>query len=608
MRNRLHRLTIGVAVLLGLGSCAYYNTFYKARSYYDKATPNAPYVVDKPDPVTVQYFTKSIDYSKKVIADYPKSKWVDDAYLLWAKALIGKEDPTQTMNMLNDFSTRYPKSTLKAQALFYVGVGGRKSRKYPEALAALDDFLRKYPKNDLAPYAYLEQARVLSAMGRNSEAAAAATQLLDRFPHYKGRELAQSMRADALLQAGETDKARADYHALGSRAESDEDRFTYLLKEADCLEAARTYEPEMALLREALAHENEPQLASVQPTTTIPNTQTGTGALANQPPLTPVGPVYLPPTPSTERWARLMLRIGTVHLLAGRNDDALDSYRRVVNPFAQSALGTEAQYRVGLVYETAADDFEAARAEYGKVARAGATSPYALQAAQRLANLERLSQLRSGTGIDSVTKQAEAGFMQAELFLFQNNKPERSLDEYSKLVQQFPRSPWAGKALNAQAWVLRNKLDRAREADSLLWVVVRDYPRTEAQLNARDYLEAAGATVPDSMIHPPEVVVPPDTGQALTPPPTGPDSLGMRRAAMRLDSLRTFFRGEPSPAPPPPIGPAAPMTGVHVPADSTRTLEPLGPPWTPPSSSPPDTTRKVPPLATPPDTSRTKPR
>src|SRR5262249_29069107 len=173
----------------------------------------------------------------------PKSKWVDDAYLLWAKALLGREDPTQTMNMLSDFPTRYPKSSLQPQALFYLGVAGRKSHKYPEALTALDDFLRKYPKNDLAPYAYLEEARVLSAMERNPEAAAAISKLLERYPRYKGRDLAQSMRADALLAAGETEKARADYHALGSRAESDEDRFNFLLKEADCFEAARTYDP-----------------------------------------------------------------------------------------------------------------------------------------------------------------------------------------------------------------------------------------------------------------------------------------------------------------------------------------------------------------------------
>ena len=602
MKIRFTLMAMGLAVSVGISSCAYYNTFYKAKSYYNKATPNTPYVVDKPDPVNVQYFNKSIDYSKKLLANYPKSKWVDDAYLLWAKALIGKEDPTETMTMLAQFPTRYPKSPLQPQAIFYRGVAGRKSRKYSEALTALDEFLSKNPKSDLAPYAYLEQARVLTGLNRNAEAAFSAGRFLERFPKHKGRDVAQLMRADAFLAAGETEKARMDYRALGMRAESDEDRFTYLLKEADCLEAARSYDTEMTLLKTALAHENEPQLAPVTTTTpqNVANTPPG-----QPPPVRPAGPVYQPPTPSTERWGKLMMRIGTVHLLAGRKDDALDTYRRIVAPFEQHPLGAEAQYRIGLTYETAADDFESARVEYGKVARAGATSPYALQAATRLSNLERLSQLRSGTGIDSVTKQAEAGFMQAELYLFQNNKPERSLQEYSKLANDYAGTAWAAKALNAQAWVLRNKLDRPEAADSLLWVVVREYPRTEAQLNARDYLEAAGVTVPDSMIHPPEVVVPPDTGQALTQPPATFDSLGVHRAA-HIDSMRTLFHGGTSPQPPPPpiIGPPAPAMGVHVP------MVPVAPDTTGgiPSVTAPDTTGVIPKAVAPPDTSHTRPR
>src|SRR5215831_6895209 len=99
-------------------SCAYYNTMYLAKRCYERATPNAPYVVDKPDPAAVGNFSKSIDYSKKLIADYPKSKWVDDAYLLWARSLLGRDDPIGTVNMLKDFPTRYPRSPLKDNALF----------------------------------------------------------------------------------------------------------------------------------------------------------------------------------------------------------------------------------------------------------------------------------------------------------------------------------------------------------------------------------------------------------------------------------------------------------------------------------------------------------
>src|SRR5215470_1776470 len=102
---------LGATLLLWLAgaalladSCAYYNTYYLARKYYDRATGGLPYPVEKPDPTASQNFTRAIDYSKKVIGNYPKSKWVDDAYLMWARALLGQDDPRQTVNMLQDFS------------------------------------------------------------------------------------------------------------------------------------------------------------------------------------------------------------------------------------------------------------------------------------------------------------------------------------------------------------------------------------------------------------------------------------------------------------------------------------------------------------------------
>ena len=69
-------------------------------------------MVDRSAAIDNQNFNKSIDYSKKVIGQYPKSKWVDDAYLLWARSLLGKEDPRQTVTMLQDFGRALAKAHL----------------------------------------------------------------------------------------------------------------------------------------------------------------------------------------------------------------------------------------------------------------------------------------------------------------------------------------------------------------------------------------------------------------------------------------------------------------------------------------------------------------
>jgi TolA-binding protein len=561
-------------------SCAYYNTFYLARKYYDRATNGAPYVPDKPDGSAAGNFTKSIDYSKKLLANYPKSKWVDDAYLLWARSLIGKDDPIQTMNMLRDFSTRYPKSSLKDEALFYMGVGARRARKQTDALAAFDDFLKAAPKHELAPYALLERSAVLLTLERPAEAAASAGQVLERFPRSKLADRALKMRAEALLAQGDATHARADYRVLGSRALTDEERFGYLLKEAECLEVARRYDEERALLQDAAGHEQAPD-----------RPQTGGGQV-------------MPTSASNERWGRLMLRIGAVDLLAGRTDRALDTFLRVIDLFPRTPLAAEGQYRVAYTYETAKDDFDRARVEYGKVQVQSSASQYAAQAALRLASLERLAQYRkAGAGVDSVGKKAEAGFLLAEQYLFQLDKPDRAIEQYRVVAHEFHGTGYAGKAINAEAWVLRNKYSQKEASDSLLWVVVRNYPKTEAQMNARDYLERYGHDVPSDLIQPPD---PPASSMrdtvALTPPPAQVDSIGVRHRSAAMDSLlrQGMIRAGEAPGPasgaphssaPMPMTPAP--LAIPAPADSQRvTRDSLAVP--PPPSPKPDSTGKRP--------------
>jgi TolA-binding protein len=617
-RARALRLCALALALVPLVSCAYYNTYYLARKYYFKATAGDPYAVDGPAQGSAANFNKSIDYSKKVLAQYPTSKWVDDAYLLWAKSLLGRDDPIQTVNMLQDFGTRFPKSGLDAEALFYLGVGNRNSRRNVEALTALDEFLRRAPRNSLAPNAQLERARALAALERPAEAAEAASQVIERYPKSPlvGRALA--LRAEARLASGDYERARSDFHALGSQAVDDEQRLNFLLREADCLEAAHLSSQELLLLKDALSHE---------PEAIVPDTTGGKR---------PVAPV----SPAAQRWGRLMVRYGTAQLQAGGLDEALTAYGRVTRAYPHTELGAEAQYRIGFAKETVAENFDGARVEYGRVRDVMPTGASATLAGQRLANLDRLAQYRTAGG-DTLQKRAEAGFLLAELYLFTHDRPERALEEYRNIARTYDGTPYAAKAMNAQGWILSRKLHREASAESLFWRVIYDYPATEGQLAARDYLESAGRTVPDSLIKLPEPKAPPpDTATVL---PEFPDAAAIGAAALGQfpaggDSLRLGPRphGAGFHMPPPPGGAdASPVPGAAVaplapgfaPGDSAAARDTTGahtaaPPDTshhaaPPPvihpAAPPDTSHHAAPpgtgqTAAPPDTTRPKPR
>jgi len=134
--RRLWPWLAGLAVLAALSSCAYYNTFYLARKYYMKATDGQPYEVDRDNTTQRTNYTKSADYAKKLLGVYPRSKYVDDAWLMWAKSLVGTDDPLKAVAMLQEFESRFPKSGLRPDAEFFLGLAYRAARKYEPAVEA----------------------------------------------------------------------------------------------------------------------------------------------------------------------------------------------------------------------------------------------------------------------------------------------------------------------------------------------------------------------------------------------------------------------------------------------------------------------------------------
>jgi len=592
---RLARAVAAVLLVAALPGCVYYNTLYLAKRYYVRSFDDVPYALDKEDVSSTPQFLRAIDLSKKVVAQYPKSKYVDEARLLWAKSLIGNDDPRQAIPMLEDFRAKETKGSSAGEGQFYLGVAYARARKYEAALRTFDAYLADHPKHDMASYAYYERSRVLLALDRPGDAAQSAGEVVEKFPRSRLALRARVARADALVAQRSFDAARADYRWLGDHSLTDDDRFAYLLREADCLEGAQKYDEAMALLRNAIAHEREPARQDTSATG---------GRFVNNFSVGPGG----------DRYGRLLMRMGTVHLRSGRMDDALGAYRRVLEDYPRTQLGAEAQYRLGYAYETGADDFDKARIEYAKVKEQGQGSAYTDQAAQRMASLERIAQYRKAAGGDSLGRAAEADFLVAEQYLFQNDKPDKALEQYRKIEHDYSGTSWQAKALIAQGWVLARKLDRKAAADSLFWKVVREHPATESQLAARDYLEADGQTVPQELIKLPEPPKPTaaDSARAdssaaaaraaaaaaaadtlqLSPIPSGTIPLGAPPGAVVSDSLRIGPHSRPSPIGDAPPAHVPPHTGTAT--DSTRTGTP----------APVDTTRRVAPRPAPADTTR----
>ncbi len=515
MARRATSLGLAMLLLAAAGAgCAYYNTFYVARKSFDSASQGQLYPAERPTVLAGgANYDKAINYSKALLSKYPKSKWVDDAYLLWARALIGKDDPLQAAEMLEKFEEKYPASSLKGDARFFLVVAYRLGRKFDSAFEALERYQRTYPKNHYAAYGWLERARVELARKHYTEASGAATWVMAQYRKPASLwDQALRVRAQSYFERQECDSARADYRLLERRAQTDDERVDFRIREADCLGNSGDHATEVALLQDQLAHEPTPPplptASTTSPSTTSPST---------------IGPSISAPIPAgrpADRRSRILLRLGSAYARAGQNDRALATYRTVVGDYAKQPVAAEAQFRIGYVYESYYEDFARARAEYAKVKEHAGGSDFARQADQRQNDLARIERA-GGAASDSLSRQAEKELMTAEVFLFQHDKPERALEQYVKVARDYPKTAQAPKALNAAAWVLSRKLGRRQEADSLFWRVIYEYRGTEQALAARDYLEASGHPVADSLILLPVAPAPVDTVAAGRVGPPG---------------------------------------------------------------------------------------
>jgi TolA-binding protein len=109
-----------LCVVLGFAGCAYFNTFYNAKKYYNKAyravEKNKTKNIGAAGSVNKGDFQKSIDRCLKLLDLYPNSKWVDDALLLLGKSYYYQEEYLTAQRRFQELLDRFPQSELRFDA------------------------------------------------------------------------------------------------------------------------------------------------------------------------------------------------------------------------------------------------------------------------------------------------------------------------------------------------------------------------------------------------------------------------------------------------------------------------------------------------------------
>ena len=159
LRSKLHTLLLVVPFFT---NCAYYNTFYNAKQYYDEAEKLRLEKDGEMIPISaMDKYGKTIEKSKKVIEDFPDSKYVSEARLLMGKARYYRSDYDLAIAnlkvIMNDGSDK-----MKEEAKYWQALCKWKKGSVSASIDELNTLLNNSKSKSIKAKCYLSLAEIAS--------------------------------------------------------------------------------------------------------------------------------------------------------------------------------------------------------------------------------------------------------------------------------------------------------------------------------------------------------------------------------------------------------------------------------------------------------------
>ena len=404
--------TLGLLLLLAGGGCAYYNTFYLAKkNYHEGIKAQERSLSEAPAQEAIGRYDVVIRQCQKVLQEYPKSKYVDDAAYMMGASYYGKGDYPNAIKQLTSFAAKYPKSPYRADARFTEGLARYRRKEFVESDSIFREVEGTYPNFSRRWELYFYSGETQAQLKRYKSAAHWYRLALDKADGRREKSRTLRQLGDAYLDGDRPDSAQMKYAECLKVEERGPQRVDAAIARGDALRQLGRYPEALAFLQ------NWRVFA----------TQEG-------------------------REGDVLLRIYDVMALMGRTQEALKGYNELVTRFQRTAVAYEAQFQIGYLYETTLQDLDAAGREYDKL-KTQPTSEFQQQAMRRSQSLAALRTYRTALASDTTGARAHASFMMAELNYFQLGKPDSAIAQYQRVESEFPHSIYAAKAAYARLWI-----------------------------------------------------------------------------------------------------------------------------------------------------------
>jgi tetratricopeptide (TPR) repeat protein len=428
-------LLFTVAFCLIINGCAYFNTFYNAKTAFSKAMKVKEQSRDKTAPADMM--DKVIEKCGKVIKYYPNSKWVDDAIILMGKAYIEQGKYDRALRKFDEIIIYYPHSPFMGEALYLTGITYLKKEDYNLAIGTFNKILNLKESKYKDASAY----RIIETYSKKQEFEQLVQSANNFISNYKNSSYLSSvylLLGDAHLEKENLPEAVAALKSAQKTTKSGEEKNIIEEKYA------------VALIKKG-------------------NMDEGLSILKN----------LREKSQDEERTAHLTFEICKAYLADNQTEKALKELDGFISIFPRGANTAESFYRKGLIYEEETNDIQAAIESYDKALQLNPEEDIKKNAAERGSILKMIKGYREKVEEpDSTTNIAKLHLLLAELFLFEKHNPDTALKEYKNVLDSFPDSPFAPKAALATAWIYEKEKYDTVEAMDMYKKVEQNFPQT----------------------------------------------------------------------------------------------------------------------------------
>jgi TolA-binding protein len=388
-------IILSVACLM-LASCAYYNTFYNARKFFESAQKRPLNAQGRPNAQAIEEYNKVIRKCGTVIEDFPDSKWVEEATFLWGRALFyRRQNQLQAIEKFEELIQNFPDSKFLSDAIIYIAKIRHSLNQKDEAYEILRNFIQNPANRDHHPKALIEIADLYISDGNFMQAQFYLSILTER--HAKSKLYTQG------------------YFLLGKSFfdNNNFERSLEVFNDITRLRAPKSLKNDATYyIAYSLYHLGNYQ-RSYNIIKALQKKEFRTDKAVEQNILQ----------------ARIMAEMGRI-------DEAISMLEGVTTTNPRSFASAEAVFHIGELYFRKLHDYDKAIENFNRVRRESQTSPFVEMAVSRSAVVSQILQYYRQYSTMPTDMLIAEQFKLAEYYLYELSQPDSALVIYSKIPIQ----------------------------------------------------------------------------------------------------------------------------------------------------------------------------